>query len=147
MYASVLYIGLLTAVPMKRLLPLLSLRCWLRPKPPRPPCHGVRPDGRHRPHPQHRFGGGLHDRGSLNSELYASAALPAGFSLQAGYCHLVTAQIADGYRFRRFRNLALLGVSWQLPQATGGAMGDVGRGAGPHPQQGPVLNLEVSELV
>jgi len=59
--------------------------------------------------------GGLRDRGSLNSELYASVALPAGFSVRAGYCHLVTAQIADDYRFRRFRNLASVGVSWQLP--------------------------------
>ncbi len=59
--------------------------------------------------------GGLRDRGSLNSELYASVALPAGFSVRAGYGHLVTAQTTNDYRFRRFRNLASLGVSWQLP--------------------------------
>ena len=59
--------------------------------------------------------GGLRDRGSLNSELYVSAALPAGFSVRVGYCHLVTAQNVDNERFRRFRDLASLGVSWQLP--------------------------------
>ena len=59
--------------------------------------------------------GGLADQGSLNSELYAGLALPRGFGLRLGYCHLVTAQAADDTRYRRFRNLASVGLSWQLP--------------------------------
>ena len=59
--------------------------------------------------------GGSKDRGSLNSELYASVALPAGLSVRLGYSHLVTGYEAEGSRFRRFYNLAALGLSYQLP--------------------------------
>ena len=59
--------------------------------------------------------GGSKDRGSLNSELYASLALPAGLSVRVAYSHLVTGYEAEGSRYRRFRNLAALGLSYQLP--------------------------------
>lgn len=59
--------------------------------------------------------GGSNDRGSLNSELYASLTLPAGLGLRLGYSHLVTGYEAEGDRFRRFRNLAAVGLSYQLP--------------------------------
>jgi len=59
--------------------------------------------------------GGSKDRGSLNSELYASLALPAKLSLRVGYTHQVTGYEAEGSRFRRFYNLAALGLSYQLP--------------------------------
>lgn len=59
--------------------------------------------------------GGSKDRGSLNSELYASVALPAGLSVRLGYSHLVAGYEAAGSRYRRFYNLAALGLSYQLP--------------------------------
>ena len=59
--------------------------------------------------------GGTPDIGSLNTELYASVALPRGFSVRVAYCHIVTAYEANDYRYRRFRNLAALGLSYQLP--------------------------------
>lgn len=59
--------------------------------------------------------GGSNDRGSLNSELYASLALPAGLSLRVGYTHQVAGYEAQGERYRRFHNLAALGASYQLP--------------------------------
>jgi hypothetical protein len=64
--------------------------------------------------------GGAADRGSLNSELYAAVALPRGLSLRAGYSHIVTGYRTDYFaddagRYRRFRNLALLGLSYTLP--------------------------------
>ena len=89
-----------------------------QPVPPSPILPGWLPgpfSDRTRPVSDNLLLGGLRDRGSLNSELYGSVALPGGFSVRAGYCHLVTAQTTDGYRFRRFRNLASVGVSWQLP--------------------------------
>lgn len=59
--------------------------------------------------------GGSRDRGSLNSELYASVSLPKRFSVRAGFGHIVTAQTVDSERYRRFRNQVMLGLSWQLP--------------------------------
>ena len=59
--------------------------------------------------------GGSHDRGSLNSEYYASVALSGGLSLRAGWSHIVTAYERDADRYHRFRNLADLGLSYQLP--------------------------------
>ena len=60
--------------------------------------------------------GGSKDRGSLNSELYASVALPAGLSVRVGYSHLVTGyEEGRNLRYRRFYNLAALGLSYQLP--------------------------------
>ena len=59
--------------------------------------------------------GGSNDRGSLNSELYASLVLPAGLSVRVGYSHLVTGYEAQSVRYRRFRNLTALGLSYQLP--------------------------------
>lgn len=59
--------------------------------------------------------GGTRDRGSLNSEFYAAVALPRGLSLRAGWSHIATAYVSDADRYRRFRNLAALGVSYQLP--------------------------------
>ena len=59
--------------------------------------------------------GGTRDRGSLNSEFYAAVALPQGLSLRVGWSHIVTAYATDADRYRRFRNLAALGVSYQLP--------------------------------
>jgi hypothetical protein len=68
-----------------------------------------------RPVPGNVLLGGLADRGSLNSELYAAVQLAGGLSVRAGYSHLVTAYEDEASRFRRFRNLAALGVSYQLP--------------------------------
>lgn len=68
-----------------------------------------------RPVPANVLLGGLPDRGSLNSELYAAVPLTGGLSVRAGYSHLVTAYEDDASRFRRFRNLAALGLSYQLP--------------------------------
>lgn len=59
--------------------------------------------------------GGTRDRGSLNSEFYAALALPRGLSVRAGLSHLVTGYQDDATRFRRFRSLAALGLSYQLP--------------------------------
>ncbi|MDJ0365031.1 hypothetical protein QMK33_07690 [Hymenobacter sp. H14-R3] len=61
--------------------------------------------------------GGSKDRGSLNSELYASLALPADLSVRVGYSHIVTGyeEVGPDARYRRFRNLAALGLSYQLP--------------------------------
>lgn len=59
--------------------------------------------------------GGRRDRGSLNSELYAAVALSRGLSVRVGYSHIVTAYQSDADRYRRFRNLAALGLSYQLP--------------------------------
>ena len=59
--------------------------------------------------------GGSRDQGSLNSELYASLALPRGFSARVGFGHVVTAQAVGSERYRRFRNQVMLGLSWQLP--------------------------------
>ena len=59
--------------------------------------------------------GGDPDRGSLNSELYLSVALPRGLSVRGAWSHLVTAYQVDDVRYRRFRNLAALGLSYQLP--------------------------------
>ena len=59
--------------------------------------------------------GGAADRGSLNSELYASVDLPYRLSVRGGWSHLVTAYDVDGTRYRRFHNLAALGISYQLP--------------------------------
>ncbi len=59
--------------------------------------------------------GGLPDRGSLNSELYLRVALPHRLSLRGSYSHLVTAYAVDDTRYRQFRNLLGLGVSYELP--------------------------------
>lgn len=59
--------------------------------------------------------GGARDRGSLNSEFYVAVALPRGLGIRAGWSHLVTAYQTDADRYRRFRNLAALGLSYQLP--------------------------------
>ncbi|GAA4358719.1 hypothetical protein GCM10023185_24630 [Hymenobacter saemangeumensis] len=59
--------------------------------------------------------GGTADRGSLNSEFYASLALPHRLSLRGGWSHIVTAYEVDGTRYRRFHNLAVLGISYRLP--------------------------------
>jgi len=59
--------------------------------------------------------GGLADRGSLNSEFYTSVALPHRLSLRGGWSHVVTAYDVDGTRYRRFQNLAVLGLSYRLP--------------------------------
>ena len=59
--------------------------------------------------------GGSPDRGSLNSELYLSVALGHGLSVRGAWSHLVTAYETEGTRYRRFRNLAALGLSYQLP--------------------------------
>ena len=58
--------------------------------------------------------GGSRDRGSLNSEAYVAVALPHGLRLRAGLSHVVTAYESDAGRYRRFRNLAALGLSYQL---------------------------------
>lgn len=58
--------------------------------------------------------GGSPDQGSLNSELYVRVALPQGFSLRGGWSHLVTAHAVDDTRYRKFRNLASLGLSYEL---------------------------------
>lgn len=68
-----------------------------------------------RPVPGNLLLGGRRDRGSLNSEFYAAVALPRGWSLRAGWSHLVTAYASDADRYRRFRNLAALGLSYELP--------------------------------
>ena len=59
--------------------------------------------------------GGSSDRGSLNSEFYLSAALPRNLSVRAGWSHIVTGYDSDAGTYHRFRNLAALGVSYQLP--------------------------------
>ena len=59
--------------------------------------------------------GGRADRGSLNSELYAAWGLARGLHLRGGYSHLVTAYEDDAGRYHRFLNLAVLGLSYQLP--------------------------------
>ena len=59
--------------------------------------------------------GGSSDRGSLNSEFYLAAALPRGLSVRAGWSHIVTGYESEASTYHRFRNLALLGVSYQLP--------------------------------
>jgi hypothetical protein len=59
--------------------------------------------------------GGLADQGTLNSELYASLALPHHLSVRGGWSHVVTAYEVNDTRYRRFRNLAALGLSYQLP--------------------------------
>lgn len=59
--------------------------------------------------------GGSRDRGALNSEFYLAAALPRGLSVRAGWSHIVTGYETDAGTYHRFRNLALLGVSYQLP--------------------------------
>ena len=59
--------------------------------------------------------GGSSDRGSLNSEFYLAAALPRGLGVRAGWSHIVTGYESDASTYHRFRNLALLGVSYQLP--------------------------------
>jgi hypothetical protein len=59
--------------------------------------------------------GGRADRGSLNSELYAAWGLTQGLQLRGGYSHLVTAYEDDASRYHRFLNLAVLGLSYQLP--------------------------------
>lgn len=59
--------------------------------------------------------GGRRDRGSLNSELYAAVSLSRALSVRVGYSHIVTAYQSDADRYRRFRNLAALGLSYQLP--------------------------------
>lgn len=71
-------------------------------------------DGPVRPVPANVLLGGLPDRGSLNSELYAAVALAGGLSLRVGYSHVTTGYEDDASRFRRFRNLAALGLSYQL---------------------------------
>ncbi len=72
-----------------------------------------------RPVRQNLLLGGNRDRGSLNSELYAAVDLPRNFSLRGGYSHLVTAfeQYAfldDAGRYRRFSNLAVLGLNYEF---------------------------------
>ncbi len=59
--------------------------------------------------------GGSSDQGSLNSEFYLAAALPRGLSVRAGWSHLVTGHESETGTYHRFRNLALLGLSYQLP--------------------------------
>jgi hypothetical protein len=59
--------------------------------------------------------GGSSDRGSLNSEFYLAASLPRGLSVRAGWSHIVTGYESEASTYHRFRNLALLGVSYQLP--------------------------------
>lgn len=71
--------------------------------------------GRVRPTTSNLLRGGSSDEGSLNSEFYLAAALPRGLSVRAGWSHLVTGYESDASTYHRFRNLALLGVSYQLP--------------------------------
>lgn len=59
--------------------------------------------------------GAAADRGSLNSALYASVALPYRLSVRGGWSHVVTAYEIGFARYRRARNLAALGLSYQLP--------------------------------
>lgn len=63
--------------------------------------------------------GGAHDRGSLNSELYAVVFLPHGLGLRAGYSHVVTASQSDyppDYNgpYHHLSNLATVGLSLPL---------------------------------
>ncbi|MBD2766740.1 hypothetical protein IC235_02400 [Hymenobacter sp. BT664] len=58
--------------------------------------------------------GGSRDRGSLNSEFYLAVALAQGVGLRAGWSHIVTGYESDASTYRRFRNLAALGVSYSL---------------------------------
>lgn len=68
-------------------------------------------------HPEHGnlLRGGRPDLGSLNSELYAALAVARGLSVRVGYSHIVTSYATDADRYHRFRNLAALGLSCQLP--------------------------------
>ncbi|HEX8657450.1 MAG TPA: hypothetical protein VF690_07955 [Hymenobacter sp.] len=59
--------------------------------------------------------GGSRDRGSLNSELYLAVTLPRSVGLRAGWSHIVTGHESDASTYRRFRNLAALGVTYSLP--------------------------------
>lgn len=68
---------------------------------------------------------GSNDRGSLNSEFYASWRVSPAFSLRAGLSHFLTEyraerELASGTRlFRRFSNLIFVGVRWIPGRSSG----------------------------
>lgn len=58
--------------------------------------------------------GGRRDRGSINSDFYASADVSPTLSIHAGFSHVVNAYELDGQRFQHFANLGSLGLAYQL---------------------------------